>query len=387
MVLGASGGDMAMTADAARHLALEFATVPAASAAQLCEILSDRVQVANPFDFQTYAWFDLPRLRAMFSVVQRAGYDAVGFMVDCPPKPADATAYVNVIEEFAAALPGAAVRGAVISSLPESQDAATREHCLAAGVVPLQGQREALEALALAGTVGEAWRQGARLELRLPPPRGARTRALAEPEAKAALAAFGVRVPRCAVVRPRDAPGAAEALGFPVVIKAVGAALEHKSEVGGVALNIRSAPEAAQAAQRLSQLSDSLLIEEMVSDGVAEVLVGVTVDPQFGQLLVLGAGGVLAELLRDTVTLLPPFDAAGIETALSRTRVTRLLGGFRGRPPGDLPALVQTVLACASYAEAHLDSLAELDINPVIVRPAGLGATAVDALIRVTEEH
>ncbi|HEV2284429.1 MAG TPA: acetate--CoA ligase family protein [Steroidobacteraceae bacterium] len=386
LVMGASGGDMAMTADNARQLGLDFAPVPAASAASLTGILSERVAIANPFDFQTYVWFDRPRMRAMFSVAQRAGYDAVGFMIDCPPaEQADASAYLHGIEEFIAASPGAASRAAVISSLPESLAAATREQCLAAGVVPLQGQREALEALDLAGSVGAAWRNGARIELRRPRSSADRARALTEHEAKAALSAFGIRVPRSAVVRSGDAAGAAEALGFPVVIKAVGTALEHKSEVGGVVLDVRSAAEASAAAQRLARLSDSLLIEEMVRDGVAEVLIGITVDPQFGQLLVLGAGGVLTELLRDSVTLLPPFDAAAIEAALRSLRITRLLGGFRGRPAGDLPALIETALACARYAQAHLDTLAELDINPVIVRPAGSGAVAVDALIRLTE--
>jgi hypothetical protein len=123
----------------------------------------------------------------------------------------------------------------------------------------------------------------------------------------------------------------------------------------------------------------------MVADGVAEVLIGVSVDPQFGQLLVLGAGGVLTELLRDSVTLLPPFDAAGVEAALRSLRMAPLLDGFRGRPAGDVPALVQTALACARYAQANVETLAELDINPVIVRPADSGAVAVDALIRLAE--
>jgi acyl-CoA synthetase (NDP forming) len=386
LVMGASGGDMAMTADNARHLGLEFPPVPDASAARLREILSDRVSIANPFDFQTYVWFDRPRLHSMFAVAQRAGFDAVGFMIDCPPAgQADASAYLNGIEEFIAASPGAATRVAVISSLPESLGAATREHCLSAGVVPLQGQREALEALDRAGAVGEAWRRGAALELRRPRGFKERARALTEHDAKAALVAYGVQVPRSAVVRARDAAGAAEALGFPVVIKAAGAAFEHKSEVGGVVLNVRSAAEAAQAAQRLAALSEMLLIEAMVTDGVAEVLIGVTVDPQFGQLLVLGAGGLLTELLRDSVTLLPPWDASSIEAGLRRLRVARLLSGFRGRPAGDVPALVQTALACARYAQANLETLTELDINPVIVRPAGAGAVAVDALIRLAE--
>jgi acetate---CoA ligase (ADP-forming) len=107
------------------------------------------------------------------------------------------------------------------------------------------------------------------------------------------------------------------------------------------------------------------------------------VDTQFGQLLVLGAGGVLTELLRDSVTLLPPFSAATVSAALERLKAAPLLGGFRGRPRGDVAALVETALACTRYAHAHLESLRELDLNPVIVRPQGLGAVAVDALIRL----
>ncbi|HYL02512.1 MAG TPA: acetate--CoA ligase family protein [Steroidobacteraceae bacterium] len=384
LVMGASGGDMAMTSDAARELALDFPPLPATASARLGEVLGERVPLANPLDFQTQAWFDRPRLRAMFSVVQRAGFDAVGFMIDCPPAAeADPGAYLNAIEEFTAAAPGAPTRAAVISSLPESLERAIRERCLAAGVVPLQGQREALEALALAAAAGAAWRDGRMPHLVRPqaPPGSART--LGEADAKAALAAFGVRVPRSALVQPREAARAAEVLGFPVAIKA--SSLAHKSESGGVVLDVRTSAEAAAAAQRLARLSDTLLVEEMVTDGVAEILVGISVDPQFGQLLVLGAGGVLTELARDTVTLLPPFEAAAIEAALLGLKVAPLLRGFRNRPPADLAALRDTVLCCARYARAHSETLLELDLNPVIARPAG--AVAVDALIRLAEEH
>jgi acetyl-CoA synthetase len=123
----------------------------------------------------------------------------------------------------------------------------------------------------------------------------------------------------------------------------------------------------------------------MVTDGVAEILIGMSADPQFGQLLVLGAGGVLTELLRDSVTLLPPFDAPAIGAALGRLKVAKLMGGYRGRAPGDVAALVQAALACTRYASANLERLAELDLNPVIVRPRGLGAVAVDALIRLAQ--
>jgi acetyl-CoA synthetase len=395
LLMGASGGDMAMTADASRHLGLQFPPIPADVSARLRDMLSDRVSIANPFDFNTHAWFDYPLLRSMFSAVHAAGFDAVGFMLDCPPEPqADATAYVAVIDEFLASHAGTDGRAAIIASLPESLSAATREKCLAAGVAPLQGQREALEALDLAGRIGEAWQHagGVRLRLALPaqPAAGGRApRSLPEHEGKAALAAFGVRIPASRIVQVASAGEldeavrlAAQAIGFPVAIKAIASGLEHKSDVGAVRLDIRNAAQAAQAARSLSALGDRLLIEAMVTDGVAEILLGVCVDAQFGQLLVLGAGGVLTEMLRDSCSLLPPFSAAAIEAAIQQLNVGRLLSGYRGRPRGDVAALIEAALACARYAEAHLDSLLELEINPLIVRPAGLGAIAVDALIR-----
>ncbi|MFL6602386.1 MAG: acetate--CoA ligase family protein [Steroidobacteraceae bacterium] len=411
LIMGASGGDMAMTADASRDLGLTFPPFPPASVSQLRELLTDKVTIANPFDFHTHIWFDAPAMHSMFSTVHASGFDATGFMIDCPPSDqADPAAYVVAIEQYIAAFPGPPARGAVICSLPESMAPSTREMCLAAGVIPLQGQREALEALNLAGEVGETWASGVRVDLRIPGRSGtaasadaasdahgaartghevseahdaARVHTLPENLGKAALACFGLNIPRSRVVPPNEAAAAAQGIGFPVVIKATGAHLEHKSEIGAVVVNIRNTADAEAAADRLSKLSDSLLVEEMVADGVAEILVGMTVDPQFGQVLVIGAGGVLTELLRDSATLLPPFTPESIEAAIRRLKVAKLLAGFRGKPAGDVPALVAAVVACTRYAEANLNRLREIDINPVIVRPAGLGALAVDALIRL----
>jgi acetate---CoA ligase (ADP-forming) len=386
LIMGASGGDMAMTADVSRHLELEFAPIPAAPAAQLHQILGPRVHVANPFDFHTHLWFDRPGLRSVFNASQQAGFDAVGLMVDAPPADqADPASYVAAIEEFVAACPESQSRRAVISSLPESMARSIRELCLAGGVVPLQGQREALEALDLAASLGQTWARGNGVQLR----KGARpgsleTTMLAEYEAKAAVAAYGVTVPQARVVGPQQVVEAAETIGYPVVIKAAGRTLQHKSDVGGVVLNVRSANEARAASQRLSAISATLLVEQMVTDGVAEILIGMTADAQFGQIMLLGAGGTLTELLRDTVALLPPFTADAIQAALRRLKVAALLGGYRGHPAADVPALIELALACARYAEAQLERLLELDLNPVIVRPAGRGAVAVDALIRLS---
>jgi acetyl-CoA synthetase len=385
LIMGASGGDMAMTADLSRHLALEFAPIPQDTAGRLREILTDRVALANPLDFHTYIWFDRAALRAMFTAAMRSGFDAVGFVLDCPPEgKADVSAFSAVIDEFIDAAAGAPSRAILISSLPETLAATVRERCFAAGVVPLQGQREALEALSLAGAAG--MRRGAAqedLELRIPQGKRGAARTLAEGEAKAALAAFGLRIPRSKSVTRDAVAGAAAALGFPVVVKVASADLAHKSDVGGVVLNVRTAAEAAEAAVRLSALTENFLVEEMITDGVAEILVGAVVDAQFGLTLVIGAGGVLTELLQDSVSLLPPFTQTSIAAALEQLTVNKMLRGFRGRPPADVPALVTAIVAVGRYAEANLDSLVELDVNPVIVRPAGAGAVAVDALIRL----
>jgi acetyl-CoA synthetase len=389
LVMGFSGGDIAMTADVSRHVGLSFPAFDAARTTRLREILGERVTIGNPFDVHTYAWFDLPRLRALFDTTLACDLDAVALMLDCPPASADITAFTNVISEFvaASAAPGAA-RGALLASLPETIPATVRAQCLRAGVAPLQGQREALEALDRAGAMGEAWKAAAAVQLMLPPSRSPPStepgapRLLSEFEAKSALKDFGVPVPRSSQGPVGEAAAAAAAIGFPVVMKAADPAIAHKSDVGGVILNIRSAAEAESAATQLASISGTVLVEEMIVDAVAEILVGTIVDPQFGLSLVLGAGGVLTELLHESVSLLPPFTPAAVQAALQQLKVYRLLGGYRGKPAGDIPALVDAILAVTRYAAAELGRLRELDVNPMIVRPAGRGVVAVDALIR-----
>jgi acetate---CoA ligase (ADP-forming) len=393
LVMGASGGDMAMTADVSRDLDLEFAAVSSQSTARLREVLTDRVTIANPFDIHTYLWFDPPALKRVFSEVLNSGFHAAGFMLDSPPEgKADSAAYDAVIDVFIEAAQGAPTRAALIASLPETISPRIRQRCLDGRVIPLQGQREALEALSLAGGVGTAWAGNPTVQLQLPHSRAAlssgehpadeRVHSLGEHEGKSALAEFGVPVPRGKLVPASAAAEAAAALGFPVVIKASGAHLEHKTDVGGVILNVRTEADARAAALRLAKLSDTLLVEEMLTDAVLEILIGVIVDPQFGQVLVLGAGGVLTEVLSDSVSLLPPWTHASVAAGLQRLTIRKLYGGYRGKPAADIPALIDAILGVARYASANVATLVELDVNPVIVRPAGLGAVAVDTMIR-----
>jgi acetyl-CoA synthetase len=384
LVMGYSGGDMAMTADVSRDFGLTFPSFQAEQAQRLRALLGERVTIANPFDLHTYIWFDLVRQREVYEYVLACGFDAVALMLDCPPESSDLTAFTNAIEQFvaaSAATPGA--RAALLASLPETIPERVRTLCLNSGVVPLQGQREGLEALDQAGAVGESWRDGAVVQLRRRSAAPASLRTLSEFEAKAALAAYGVPVPLSRCVAVSEAVAAATAMGYPIVMKAASESLAHKSDVGGVLLNIRTPVEAAAAAARLGQLSSTVLVDQMIVDGVAEILVGVIVDVHFGLTLVLGAGGVLTEWLNDSVSLLPPYTRETVHKALRRLHVYRLLEGYRGKPAGDVPALLDAILAVSRYAEDQLAVLSELDVNPIIVRPVGAGVAAVDVLIRL----
>ena len=403
LAMGASGGDMAMTADVSRDLQLVFTPIAAAPRARLQGILGERVTISNPFDFHTYTWFDPPRQRAVFDTAVSMDVDAVAFVLDCPPEQkADLSSFTVVIDEYVAAAqmaskaalaarPGAdgapgPARVALLASLPETMPASIREQCLDAGVVPLQGLREGLEALNLCGAMGECWRQGSQVTMLRPAAAraGSKTaRNLLEREAKQALAAFGLPIPASRQVSIEAAVATAREIGFPVVMKAAAATLAHKSDVGGVILNIGNDAAAEAAAAQLGQLADQVLVEAMVSDGVVEILVGMLVDAQFGLTLVVGSGGVLTELVRDSITLLPPFTRESIASGLQRLAAHKLMAGYRGKPAGDVPALIDAILAITNYATENLAILAELDVNPIIVRPAGAGVVAVDALIRL----
>jgi succinyl-CoA synthetase beta subunit len=204
---------------------------------------------------------------------------------------------------------------------------------------------------------------------------------LTEAEAKAALARHGLAVPLAVTaLSAEELAQAAQVLTFPVALKVLGIA--HKTEAGAVILNIPT-PEAVAAAARSMAGAEGFLAEEMVPGAVAEILVGVSHDPTGVMLLTLGAGGVMAELLGDTVSLLLPTTPDEVREAFGRLRLATLLAGWRGKPGADMEAVVRAVMAVAAYAAAE-PRLIELDVNPLIATPSR--AVAVDALIRLSED-
>ncbi|GAA1909791.1 acetate--CoA ligase family protein [Streptomyces durmitorensis] len=210
---------------------------------------------------------------------------------------------------------------------------------------------------------------------------------LSEHAAKQLLRAYGIRVPREQLVTSAAAAvRAAGLVGYPVVMKASGAHLAHKSELGLVKIGLTSASQVRDAYRELTDIAryegialDGVLVCQMVERGV-EMVVGVTQDELFGPTVTVGLGGVLVEVLRDVAVRVPPFGEDQALTMLSELRGRPLLDGVRGAPPADIDALVEVVLRVQRMALELGDELAELDINPLMVLPRGQGAVALDAL-------
>jgi acyl-CoA synthetase (NDP forming) len=198
------------------------------------------------------------------------------------------------------------------------------------------------------------------------------------------LRAVGVECAMSEEVESDDAIAAAERMGYPLVAKAVAPGLLHKSDVGGVVLDLRSADAVAAAVTglraRIPRLERVLLQRQI--DGGIEVLVGVLTDPTFGPLIVCGSGGILVELLRDVSYRLPPVTDIDAAEMIGSLRLAKLLDGYRGRPAGDRQALADVIRGVSALVEV-VPELRELDLNPVMVRAPGHGAVAVDARMRL----
>jgi len=155
----------------------------------------------------------------------------------------------------------------------------------------------------------------------------------------------------------------------------------HKTEVGGVRLGLGSADEVSAAVMEMAGLSESYLIEKMIEGVVAELIVGVARDEQFGPYLLVGGGGVLVEMMKDSVSLLLPATRERVLQVLGQLKCAPLLNGFRGAPPADLNAAANVILAVEGMVENDPSSIIELDINPLMLLAEGQGAVAADALI------
>ena len=364
--LSCSGGEAGLVADLGAAAGLAFAPPAPQTRARLSEILGPLVTIANPLDYHTFIWGDGPRTTDVFATML-AGYDAGVFLID-PPRPdrCDPASFQPALDAIGAAARITGKPAFAVSSLPENFDEALAEQLLADGVVPLMGLEAALGAIRAAQDV-------AATEPAVPlPARAARgAELLDEAAAKEVLRAAGLPVPRGVVAADLAALAPAGAgVRAPWVLKGLGFA--HKTEAGAVRLGLTSLE--GQAAMPGAA---GYLLEEMAEGAVAEVLVGLRRDPVYGIALTLGMGGVTAELLADTVTLVLPVSGAEVQAALRRLRLFPLLDGYRGRPRSDLAALEAMVLRLCDLMLA--DDYEEIELNPVLVFERGV--MAVDAVM------
>ncbi len=383
--MSCSGGEAALVADMALDRQVSFPPFNAETGPRIAATLNEYVAIDNPLDYHTFIWNQPEKLRATFTEVLRGGFDVAMLILDTPTHPKmKPDAWATTARALVKASEATGARAAVVATLSEGMPLNLAAELSVHGVSPMMGLDDALTTFEAAASIGRNWaRRDVPVEMQAPAVLGSNEIVLNEYDAKQLLKIHGLSVPEGIVCKARDAVLAAEQLGFPVTLKVSSAAIAHKTEAGGVALNLKTASEVETAALRLAKLAPDVLVERMVTGAVAELIIGLTSDPQFGTALVIGAGGILTELLKDTVTLILPTARPEIERALKTLKVWKLVEGFRGKS-GDQDAVIKAVEAVAAFAEAHRGRIAELDVNPLLVLPRG--AVAVDALIRMRTE-
>ena len=207
--------------------------------------------------------------------------------------------------------------------------------------------------------------------------------ALNEHEAKCFLAGFGIPISRETLVPDEaGALAAAREIGYPVVLKAAGEKLQHKTELGAIALNLKAEGEVRQEGRRLLAIAgcESLLVQEMVK-GDRELVCGLTRDAQFGPCVMFGLGGIFTEVLDDVVFRVAPLTKADAMAMMEEIRAAKILKAFRGQPPVDREALARVLVALGEIG-CRYDQVREMDINPLKIRPDGT-PVAVDALVGI----
>jgi acyl-CoA synthetase (NDP forming) len=380
--MSTSGGDLTLLADAMGP-GLSMPPLSEKVAERLQAVVHERVVAANPFDFQMFDWNDDDRMAENFSAFLSEDFDVSLCVLDYPREDVcDQSTWGGAERGFVRAAHQTGTKGAVLSTFSDTISESVAARLMKDGVAALGGIDAGVAGIQAAVDVGAAWSrpQSPPLLENFGQVQDGSAKVLNEAESKELLARVGVPFPASRVVRnAAEAAVAAEEMGYPVVAKALGVA--HKTEVGGVRLNLSSAEEVSAAVKEMSGLSESYLIEKMVDGVVAELIVGVARDEDFGPYLVVGGGGALVEIMKDSASLLLPTSRERVLESLHQLKCAPLLKGFRGAPAADVNAAADVILAVAGMVEKDPSSIIELDINPLMVLADGRGVVAADALI------
>jgi len=389
-----------MLADYAAPLELDFVQPSSHTAAALTQRLPHTATVTNPLDYTTPIWGDYERTLPVFKCLLEDGYDSTVLVQDYPAAGLDESKpyYRADSDSFISACQTANIPAAICSTLPENLDAETRAHILQAGVAPMQGIETCMQAMSAAANYGK--RRAALLAnpphpFRTAPLMGNRFQQLDEATAKTILAEAGLHVP------PFHKLPIAEALSdkldhidmvYPVAAKICSSDIGHKTEIGGVQLNITSMSELTAAINSIitsverhapNARLDGILIESMINNTILELMVSLRRDPQFGLVLTMASGGVMTEILQDASTVLVPADDRSVRAALDSLRMARLFDGFRGGASASRQAILDQIQMLVRLMQARPE-LIEIEINPVMVSTNS--AICADALITVIDQ-
>ena len=375
--LSCSGGEASLVADLSEKTALRFEPFSTEQHARISSTLTELVTVGNPFDYHTFMWGDRVATANTFTQVMDGPQDATLLILDTPPRDdQDSQTWVIAAQSLGDAALATNKRGVIVATLPECTTDAIRVAAKDANLVVLQGLHEALVALNAAAWLADnkAGDPPAQVVTAL------KTKLIDEADAKLMLQKNGVNVPKGVRCPRSDIADMANKIGFPITLKGLG--LAHKSEVGAVKVGLQNKQELDSALAMMPGEINEFLVEQTVVDVVAEILVSIRRDAPVGWLITLGAGGVYTELWRDTTFLLAPVDDVQILGSLAKLRIAPLLNGFRGKPAGNLNALVELIQNVISTAMNN--NLVEVELNPVLVTPNT--AVAVDALMIATQQ-
>ncbi|UUU22962.1 acetate--CoA ligase family protein [Streptomyces sp. DSM 40750] len=394
VVYSISGGTGAHFADLATEAGLPLPTLSEAKQAELHQWIPDYLSVANPVDNGGHPVGDWRGPRILDAILDDP---AVGVLI-CPITGPFPPMSDKLAQDLVAAAERTDKLVCVVWGSPVGTEAAYRETLLGSSRVAtfrtFANCITAVRAHLDHSRFTAAYRSPFDEAPRSPSPSFRKAKALMRPgqqlsehAAKQLLRAYGIRVPREQLVTSAAAAvRAASLVGYPVVMKASGARIAHKTELGLVKIGLTSASQIRDAYRELTDIAryedvslDGVLVCQMVERGV-EMVVGVTHDDLFGPTVTVGLGGVLVEVLRDSAVRVPPFGEDQARAMLSELRGRALLEGVRGAPPADVDALAEVVLRVQRMALELGDDIAELDINPLMVLPRGQGAVALDAL-------
>ncbi|GAQ52176.1 acetate--CoA ligase family protein [Streptomyces acidiscabies] len=393
-VYAISGGTGAHVADLATTAGLDLPSLSAAKQAELHQWIPEFLSVANPIDNGGHPVGDHRGRKIIDAILADP---SVGVLI-CPITGPFPPLSDRLVEDLVAAAEETDKLVCVVWGSPVGTEQAYREVLLGSRKVAtfrtVPNCLKAVRAYLDHHRFTRDYRSPFDQAPRTPSPSFRKARELMRPgqqlsehAAKQLLRAYGIRVPREQLVTSAaGAVRAASLVGYPVVMKASGADIAHKTELGLVKIGLTSASQVRDAYRELTDIAryedvalDGVLVCQMVAQGV-EMVVGVSHDALFGPTVTVGLGGVLVEVLHDTAVRVPPFGETQARDMLTDLRGRALLDGVRGRPSADLDALVEVILRVQRMSLELVDDIAELDINPLIVLPRGQGAVALDAL-------